>query len=106
MKPRAHEGTAQTIFLLSKLCAVGVSKYHGARFSVLCEDSGRLIIQHEASVLWNYIDGNESPHTTGRIYTDCRQVEVLGKPEVEIILDIGACILAVIRAVGYSVSAD
>ncbi|KAL5325308.1 hypothetical protein ACEPPN_006433 [Leptodophora sp. 'Broadleaf-Isolate-01'] len=86
---RGRQSTARTFFLLSELCAADGSNYHGARFSVIREDSKELTIRHEAPVLFKYLDDTANPGGAERIYTNCKEEKRLGQQGFEVILDLG-----------------
>ncbi|RYP21471.1 hypothetical protein DL765_002217 [Monosporascus sp. GIB2] len=80
--------TSKSLFFLSKLCATGTPKYHGACFSVNTLQSGRLIIRFKTTVLWNYLDTKADP--VGETYTNCQWLEDYeGEKFKEVLVDIG-----------------
>jgi hypothetical protein len=84
--------SARSLFLLSKITAVGVAKYHGARFAITHGHSGGLVVQFVTAVLWNYASetGVGIPE---RIYTSCSLLFDLGKQDFEVSVDAGMCFL-------------
>jgi hypothetical protein len=87
--PRGQQRAARTFFLLSNLCAGDGSNFHGARFSIVREESEEITIQHEAPVLYNCFDDTVSPRGPERVYTNCKEQPRLGKRGFDVILDIG-----------------
>ncbi|RYP70445.1 hypothetical protein DL771_005486 [Monosporascus sp. 5C6A] len=71
---RGINQSLKTVFLLSRLCGVEASIYHGARFSIATEDETELRLQFETDVLWNDF-GTRTPADSGVTYTKCEMLE-------------------------------
>ncbi|RYP54641.1 hypothetical protein DL768_000577 [Monosporascus sp. mg162] len=85
---KGDDDTSKSLFLLSKLCATGTPKYHGACFSVNTLQSERLIIRFKTTVLWNYLDTKADP--VGGTYTNCQWLENYeGEKFKEVLVDMG-----------------
>jgi hypothetical protein len=85
-----QQQSTQSLFLLSKISAVGVARYHGARFKITRRNSEGLVIQFVAAVLWNHASETDAglPETA---YTSCSLLHDIGKQDFEVVVDVGMC---------------
>jgi hypothetical protein len=97
----------QTVFLLSKLCAVDGTSYHGAQFSVSAMDAEALTMSFVTDILWKHVSlDTATDPSPSHNYAICRLLYDPERPNFEVLVDIGACPLlpCITRHITYTIS--